>query len=84
MTRKITSWTYRDITEFLGENDFSFSEAFNGSHETWGKFLPNGEPDRFVEIPFTSRFYTERQLKKMIGQSAIPENVWMEWALSGD
>jgi hypothetical protein len=84
MTRKITSWTYRDVTEFLAENDFSFSQAFNGSHETWVKLLPNGEPDTFIEIPFASRFYTEKQLKKLINQSDIPEHVWMEWDFSGD
>lgn len=81
MTRKITSWTYRDVTEFLAENEFSFSEAFDGSHETWVKLMRNGEPDRFVLIPFSNGFYTEKQLNKMVGQSNIPEEIWMKWAL---
>lgn len=76
---KITSWTYRTVTKFLAENDFSFSEAFNGAHETWVRLLPNGEPDRFVLIPFNNGFFTEKQLKKMIGQSNLPEEVWMNW-----
>jgi hypothetical protein len=84
MAIKISAWTYRDVTEFLAENDFSFSEAFNGSHETWVKLLPNGEPKTFVEIPFRHGFYTQKELSKMIHQSGVAEKVWMRWYLTDD
>jgi hypothetical protein len=76
---KYIHWTYQDVTSFLAENDFNFSEGFNGSHETWVRLKRNGEPDRFVLIPFTNGFYTEKQLKTMIGQSNIAEEIWMKW-----
>ncbi len=73
-----------DVTSFLAENDFSFSEAFDGSHESWVRLLANGEPDRFVLVPFTSGPYTEKQLNKMIAESNISEKIWMKWPLAGD
>jgi hypothetical protein len=79
MTRKTSSWTYRDVTEFLAENDFNFSEAFDGSHESWVKLARNGEPETFVEIPFRHGFYSHKEFSKMIHQSGIPEKVWVEW-----
>ena len=78
MTTKTSSWTYGDVTEFLAENDFSFSEAFDGSHESWVKLARNGEPETFVEIPFRHGFYSQKEFGKMIHQSGIPEKVWME------
>ena len=66
------------MRNFLAENDFSFSEAFDGS-ETWVKLKRNGEPDRFVLIPFTKGFYSQKQLKAMLAQSNIPESIWEQW-----
>jgi len=80
MTRKICNWTYRNVTDFLAENGFSFSEALDGSGESWVKCARNGEPITFVEIPFNLAFYSKKKLQRMIRQSGIPEEKWMEWA----
>jgi hypothetical protein len=79
MTKKLIHWTYRDVADFLVENDFSFSEV-DGSVRTWVKLADNGEPERFVQVPFSTSFYSEKALKKIVGQSGIPEKDWNKWA----
>jgi hypothetical protein len=74
-------WTYRDVTNFLGEKGFSFYEDLEYC-QSWGKFLDNGEPDTFVEIKFIQGFYSSKALQKMIRQSGIDESEWIKWAKS--
>ena len=35
MPNGLFNWTYRDVVEFLKENDFVFSNERDGSHEAW-------------------------------------------------
>jgi hypothetical protein len=81
MTKTTIHWTYRNVADFLAENDFSSSGA-DDSVQTWVRLAKNGEPERFVLVPFNTSFYTEKALKKMIGQSDIPEEKWIKWAQS--
>lgn len=76
---RLFNWTYRDVTDFLKERDFTFFEPLKGSHEAWLKLTENGEPDRIVELTFTRGVYTPRVLKKMIRQSGILEEEWIRW-----
>ena len=79
MTRKITNWTYRNVTDFLTENGFSFSEPSDNSVQVWVRLAKNGEPERFIGVPFANVYYTQKALSKIIRQSGIPEERWMEW-----
>ena len=82
MPRRLHNWTYRDVTDFLKENGFSFFEPLKGSHEAWIKLGKNGEPDRIAEVNFTSKGYKPRTLKTMIHQLGIGQNEWIKWARS--
>jgi predicted RNA binding protein YcfA (HicA-like mRNA interferase family) len=80
MPRRLNNWTYRDLTDFLKENGFSYFEPVKGSHEAWIKLGENGEPDRIVEVNFTHSSYPLRTLKTMIRQSGIDQQEWIKWA----
>ena len=80
MTRRLHNWTYRDVTDFLKENKFSFFEELKGSHQSWAKFGKDGEPETLVELNFRHDSYPVRTLKEIIRQSGIPEKAWIEWA----
>lgn len=82
MVNRLNNWTYRDVTDFLKEHDFSFFEPLRGSHESWIKLTENGEPDRIVEVNFTHGSYPVRTLKTMIRQSGIDQDEWIKWASS--
>lgn len=83
MTKYLYNWSYKDLADFLKENGFRFSHHLDGSHEAWASFTPNGEPDRIVEVNFISKgSYKPKTLKKMIKQSGIPQEKWIEWARS--
>lgn len=79
MTKGLYNWSYRDVTDFLKENGFSYSEGLDSSHEAWIKFDEHG-PDRIVEVNFSNRSYPPKTLKKMIRQSGIAQEIWIEWA----
>lgn len=80
MTKRTSYWTFRSVTDFLAENDFSFSEELAGSVQSWIKFTRKGEPERIVEVPPARTCYTQKQLNRMIHQSGIPEDTWFKWA----
>jgi hypothetical protein len=79
MTRKLKNWSYSDVTEFLKEREFSFSEDSEGV-QVWVKLNASGEPATFVEIGFRRSTYPVKVLRKVIRQSEIAEKVWTEWA----
>jgi hypothetical protein len=74
-----TLWTYRDVTKFLEEKGFEFYEDMEHT-QSWVKLQRNGEPDTFVEIKFTQRFYSPKAIEKMVRLSGISEEEWNEWA----
>ena len=80
MTNRLYNWTYRDVTNFIKENGFSYDGPLKGSHEGWVKLGTNGEPDRIVEVNFSHRSYPPKTLKIMIRQSGIDRKKWIEWA----
>jgi hypothetical protein len=80
MSAKKYSWTYRDVVAFLEENGFSYSEGPHTSCESWIKFARNGEPKLIVEVTHPKAFYSNREFKKMVGQSKIPREEWSKWA----
>ncbi len=80
MTNRTLLWTRRNVTDFLAENDFSFSEELAGSVQSWIKLTRKGEPDRIVEVPPAHTFYTQKQFARMIHQSGVPEDKWFKWA----
>jgi hypothetical protein len=82
MTRRLHNWDYRNITDFLKENGFSFFKELAGSHETWIKHGEDATPDRIVEVNFTSGEYHVLTLKLIIRQSGIPQDKWIDWAAS--
>jgi hypothetical protein len=82
MTNILYNWTYRDVTDFLKENDFEFFRPLESSHESWIKFGHEGEPNRIVEVNFSHKSYPPKTLKIMIRQSGIDQKKWIEWAQS--
>jgi hypothetical protein len=82
MTRRLYNWTYRDVTEFLKEDGFSFFKELEGSHEAWIKLGEDNAPDWIVEVNFTHGSYPPRTLKTMILKSGIAQNEWIKWAAS--
>lgn len=82
MTRRLHNWTYRDVTDFLKENGFSFIKELGGSHQAWGTLDEMGKPARLVGIDFRHGTYLVGTLKRIIHQSGIPEEAWIEWANS--
>jgi hypothetical protein len=79
MTIKLKNWSYSEVTHFLKENDFSFSEDSEGV-QTWVKLNAKGEPTTFVEVGFRRDKYPVKAMRKIIRQSEIAEKVWTEWA----
>jgi hypothetical protein len=80
MARRLNNWTYRDITEFLKENGFTFFLPLKGSHESWIKLEENGEPDRIVEVNITHSSYPPKTLRIFIRHSGIARDEWIKWA----
>ena len=81
MVKILQKWTFRAVTNFLGENGFDFYEDL-GHSQSWVKLQSNGQPDRFVEVKFTQGFYSSKALNKMIRQSGIDQDEWIKWARS--
>ena len=82
MVNGLRNWTYRDVTDFLKENYFSYFEPLKGSHESWIKLTENGEPERIVEVNFTHGSSPVKTLKTMIRQSGVPTEAWLKWTRS--
>lgn len=82
MTRRLRNWTYRDVTDFLKENGFSFTKELGGSHQAWEALEKEDKPARRVEVTFRHNSYPVGTLKTMIQQSGISEKRWIEWANS--
>jgi predicted RNA binding protein YcfA (HicA-like mRNA interferase family) len=82
MVRRLYNWTYRDVTDFLRKNGFSFFKGLKGSHQAWIKRGKDGEPDRIVEVNIPRNSYPPKTLKKMILKSGISHDKWMEWGSS--
>jgi hypothetical protein len=53
MSRQLRNWNYRNIIDFLKDQDFSFDKELGGSHQAWIKRSENGNPDKRVEVNFT-------------------------------
>lgn len=83
MTSKRYFWSYRNVTDFLKENDFSFSEGLDGSEQTWVKLGTNGEPATMMDIKFTRGNYSKKEITRIIRVSGIPEQRWVEWIEAG-
>ena len=80
MVNRLHKWTYQDVATFLAEKGFQFFDDVEGVGKAWMNFHENGEPNRIVEVNYTPIFYTPKTLKRMIRQSAIPEDEWLKWA----
>jgi len=78
MQNILSKWTYQNVTSFLGEKGFDFYDEFEHS-QSWVRGGHKGEPDRFVEVKFTQKFYTPKALQRMIRQSGIDESEWIKW-----
>lgn len=79
MPRRLHNWNYNQVIDFLKDNGFHFNKPLKGSHEVWAKKAENGEPDKRVEVNFTSDSYPGLTLKTMIRQSGIDQNEWIKW-----
>jgi len=79
MPRRLHNWTYRDVTDFLRENEFSFYKEIKGSHQAWIKRGENRAPDTIIELNFTHHSYPLGTLKLIILQSGIPRDEWIKW-----
>lgn len=79
MPRNLYHWTYEDVTEFLRTKGFEFFDDVEGVGEAWMNFQEGGEPNRIVEVKYTHAFYKPKRLKRMIRQSGIPEEEWLNW-----
>ncbi len=82
MTRNLYNWSYKDVKDFLTENEFSFFQQLKGSHEAWIKYGSDGKPDRIVEVNYTGTSYPPKTLKIMIQQSGIAQDEWLKWSRS--
>jgi len=80
--RRLNNWSYRNVTDFLKENGFSFFEELRGSHERWIKRGSDSTPDHRVEVNFTHGEYPVKTLKTMIRQSGIHQKEWIKWISS--
>jgi len=79
MARRLHNWSYREVTDFLKKNGFTFHKEIGGSHQAWIKRASNhNAPDRTVVVNFTHKSYPVRTLKTMIRQSGIGEKVWIK------
>ncbi len=50
--RRFNNWSYRNVTDFIKENGFSFFEELPCSHERWVKFGAEGAIAHRVEVNF--------------------------------
>ena len=82
MSRSLYHWTYEDVTDFLTAKGFEFFDDVENLGEAWMNFQENGEPNRIVEVKHTDGFYKPKRLKRMIRQSGIPEEEWLNWTRS--
>ncbi|HLX70105.1 MAG TPA: hypothetical protein VKV04_10815 [Verrucomicrobiae bacterium] len=80
MTNKISSWSYHDVVDFLGENDFEFMEGSDNSQGAWVKLETNGEPGVIFEFKFKPSQYSAREINRIMRLSQIPQDKWMKWA----
>ena len=77
MPNGLFNWTYRDVVEFLKENDFVFSNERGGSHEAW----KNIQTGAMVDINFHGqKSFPPRTLETIIRQSKINKKIWRKWA----
>lgn len=80
--RRLHNWTYRNLTDFLKENGFSFLKELGGSHQQWIKRGTDNAPDRVLEIYFRHNAYPIGTMKTFIHKSGIPEREWLAWSRS--
>jgi predicted RNA binding protein YcfA (HicA-like mRNA interferase family) len=80
MARRLHNWTYVDVTDLLRENGFTFFKEVGGSHQAWIKRGDGKTPDRIVGLHFTHSSYPLGSLKRIVRQSGINEDEWIEWA----
>ena len=77
MPNGLFNWTYRDVVEFLKENNFEFGNEKFGSHEAW----INTKTQAVVDINFHGqKSFRPRTLETMIRQSKIDKKIWRDWA----
>ena len=79
MPRRLHNWSYKNVTDFLNENGFQFYREAAGSHEAWIKFGNHKVPNRIVGIKFTSDAYGIKSMKRMVKESGIDQDIWIEW-----
>jgi hypothetical protein len=78
MIKKLNHWTYEGVINFLKDNGFAYFDEVPGVGKAWMNFHKNGEPDRIVEVKQIDGFYSRGAIKKMIRQSGITEQRWLE------
>ena len=79
MPRRLRNWSYKNVTNFLRENGFSFYKGLKGSHQAWIKRGANGEKDIILEINFTHRPYPQGTLNTFLRKSGIDKSEWFKW-----
>jgi predicted RNA binding protein YcfA (HicA-like mRNA interferase family) len=79
MSRKLTNWNYRKVTNFLTEQGFKYQKPLKGSHQAWIKHGEHGAPARRVEVSIPYNSYHPKTVKNMIRQSGIDKTTWFEW-----
>jgi hypothetical protein len=82
MVRRLHNWSYRDVTDILRENGFTFFKEVGGSHQAWIKRGSKKEPDKVVGLNFTHGSYPAKAVKRMIRRSGIDEVEWIKWTAS--
>jgi hypothetical protein len=70
------------VTDFLTARGFEFFDDVEDIGEAWMNFQESGEPNRIVEVKYTHAFYKPRRLKRMIRQSGISGDEWLNWTRS--
>ena len=79
MVRRTRNWTYRDVTDFLRENGFSFYKEVKGSHQAWIKRAARPEEDKIVGLHFTRGSYPPKTIRRLAMQSGIDLAEWIKW-----
>jgi len=76
MPKGLSNWCFKDVTDFLTEHGFEFSEYRKGSHQAW----INRDTMAVVELNFHgAKSFPMRTLETMIRQSRIDKKIWREW-----